>query len=280
MSVEITILCENSVVKSLPVIGEHGFSCFIETPGGNYLFDTGWGLGIDNNAKVLEKDLSTARAMILSHGHCDHTGGLEKALKMTGPIDVHAHPEVFSQHCTERGGGRPRFIGIPFRQEYLEALGANFKFDKEFRQIGDGVYVTGEVPRKWPEYEIDDAALYVIDENGQKIFPDPIIDDQSMVIETPAGLVVVLGCAHAGIINILDYIMEKMGTQRIHAVLGGTHLGPADKERSDAIIKKLLDYDIERLGLSHCTSLVKGVEIAKYFEGKFFFSSLGSVFKA
>ena len=94
MKTRITILCENLVGKRVG-LGEHGFSAFIETDRGNYLFDTGGGRSIVANSLTFDKDLRTIRKIFLSHGHYDHTGGLPEVLNLKGNVDVHAHPHVF-----------------------------------------------------------------------------------------------------------------------------------------------------------------------------------------
>jgi 7,8-dihydropterin-6-yl-methyl-4-(beta-D-ribofuranosyl)aminobenzene 5'-phosphate synthase len=94
MRLRITILCEN-LVGHLIGSGEHGFSAFIETDEGNYLFDTGNGHSVVANSLVLNKDLRTIKKIFLSHGHYDHTGGLPEVLKLKGKVDVHAHPHAF-----------------------------------------------------------------------------------------------------------------------------------------------------------------------------------------
>ena len=97
MPIKFTILCENSVGVPFSAVGEHGFACFIESDSGNYLFDTGQGLGILQNAAVLNKDLSSIKAIMISHGHYDHTGGLPQVLQRCGRVPVYAHKGNF---CT------------------------------------------------------------------------------------------------------------------------------------------------------------------------------------
>jgi len=109
---------------------------------------------------------------------------------------------------------------------------------------------------------------------------DDILDDQSVVIETEKGLFVVLGCCHSGIINTLTYIVEKMGRRRIYAVIGGTHLGPVSDEQKEKSIDALKAFDIERIGVSHCTGLKTASRLANEFGDRFFFCNVGTVVEA
>ncbi|MDO9124165.1 MAG: MBL fold metallo-hydrolase, partial [Deltaproteobacteria bacterium] len=150
MTIRITILCENTVGR-LVGSGEHGFSAFIETDQGNYLFDTGGGHSVVSNSLILDKDLKSIRKVFLSHGHHDHSGGLPEVLKLRGNVDVHAHPNVFIDRIAvlkENGRETKRFAGIPYKRRYLEYLGANFVFNSDFTEVEKGIFLTGEVPRK------------------------------------------------------------------------------------------------------------------------------------
>ena len=134
MKMKVTVLCENSVGRLIGS-GEHGFSAFIETDQGNYLFDTGSGHSIVSNSLALSKDLRTINKIFLSHGHYDHTGGLPEVLKLKGEVDVHAHPHIFLDRIhvvKENDKETKRFVGIPYKKSYLEFLGANFIFNAQF----------------------------------------------------------------------------------------------------------------------------------------------------
>lgn len=179
MKVKATVLCENSVFSNLGAIAEHGWSIFLETDQGNFLFDTGQGLALLNNARVLKKDLTSVKGIILSHHHCDHTGGLLDALSVTGPVHVYSHPDLFKEGYLIRTG--TKFIGVPFTRIALEDKGAQLKFNTAFTEIAPGLYLTGEVPRL-TAFEIGDTDVVLKTADG--FSKDPLLDDQSVVIET------------------------------------------------------------------------------------------------
>lgn len=276
MKVKVTVLCENSVFSNIGAIAEHGWAAFVETDQGNFLFDTGQGKALINNANYFKKDLSSAKGIIISHHHVDHTGGLLAALSATGPIDVYSHPDLFKESYLTRSGS-PKYIGIPFQKIAVESKGANLIYNQDFKEIVPGMYLTGEVPRL-NDYELGDKDQVLLSDG--EFVKDPLLDDQSIIIKTDKGLFVILGCSHAGIINILNYAIKKTGESRIHTVIGGTHLGPVSEEQREKTIKALKEFDIERIGVSHCTGLVGSMRLAQEYGEKFFFCNVGSVIES
>jgi len=270
----ITIICENTVtIKG--GIGEHGFAAFLETERGNYLFDTGHGEGLIGNLLTFDKDPLSIQKIVLSHGHPDHTGGLPNILELLGDVEVYAHPDIFANRfkITEMEGKRKKqFVGIKYRQIYLESLGAKFSFDKKYRELTTDIFLTGEVPRR-NFFETGDPRLFA-EVNG-KLIPDPFPDDQSIIIRSGQGLVLLLGCAHSGAINILEYAIEKTGVDRIFAILGGTHLDFASAAQMDKTIAILHKFNIERVGVSHCTGLRAASRLYAEFGDRFFFGQVG-----
>ena len=278
MTIRLTILCENSVARPFGLLGEHGFACYLETPQGNYLFDTGQGKTLLPNARCLEKDLTTIKALLISHGHYDHTGGLQPLLEHSSGLDIYAHPAIFTTRYWEIEGRR-HDVGIPWRRDYLESLGARFQLQKELIEVGPGVYLTGEIPRR-NDFEKGDTNQLAVTAEGCIQQPDPLADDLSMVVTSQKGLILVLGCAHAGLVNIIKYVTQKFPGQRIHAVVGGTHLGFADDEQFEQTLKTLDRFQIDKLGVSHCTGLPKAAQLAARLGDRFFFGNVGTVIEA
>ena len=271
----VTILTDNVVPGKSEAIGEHGFSAYIETGNGNFLFDTGKGKTVIHNALVLNKDLTAINKIVLSHSHGDHTGGLPDVLRIQGEkkIDVYAHPHIFVYRFREQNG-KKTYGGIPFTRGYLEKMGARFILNEQYVEIEDGIFLTGEVPRETP-FEGGDMANRFVQLDGDKVIPDIIQDDQSMAIHTEKGLMIVLGCAHAGIINTLNHIIKKSGADKIYGIVGGTHIGFSGEVQLSESIKALKSYNIQHLVPSHCTGLAAITRIKQEFEAIFQFSHVG-----
>ena len=108
---------------------------------------------------------------------------------------------------------------------------------------------------------------------------DEFFDDAALAIETEKGLVILLGCAHSGLINTVEHFRRELGGLRIHAIIGGTHLGPASDEQFAATVDYLKRLDFDRLGVSHCTGQVRSAQLYVHFPNKVFFANVGSTLR-
>ncbi|MBN2401820.1 MAG: MBL fold metallo-hydrolase [Spirochaetes bacterium] len=279
MKTRITVLCENSVYAPFRLIAEHGLSFFIENEDVT-LFDTGQGLGIINNMTVMGKDVRAIQRIILSHGHYDHTGGLFSVLEDHGSnILVFAHPAIFNgkyAHHTESGTLIERYIGLPKERMDYEKAGAEFNLINGYFPVTKNLSAISEIKRP-SGWKCWDARLK--QKINDTIMDDPFLDDLSLLLETDSGPVVLLGCAHAGIIEILDDISSHTGYKEFFAVIGGTHLGTAPKEYVAKAFESVKQYKVKIIAPSHCTGFNIECLFAKEFKEKFRLASAGSVFE-
>lgn len=271
MNTRITILCENSVGPVSGTLGEHGFSALVEWDGGSLLFDTGQGLTLLHNAQRMNKNLHGVSQVALSHGHYDHSGGLLPLLRTCGPKQVLGHPAIFSPRYRLSDRNEPLAIGMPYPREYLEGLGAQFDLNDSFREIAPHIYLTGAIPRT-TAFETGDSGLFSDTCGCQR---DPFDDDQSLVVASDKGLVLLLGCCHAGLINTLEYVAAKTDRHDIYAVIGGTHLGFSTPTQLDQTLLMLADWHIQKLAVSHCTGFNAAARLQREFPAAFQNAQIG-----
>ncbi len=259
-NLRISVLAENTV-RGKGLLAEHGWALWIEAGDKKILFDTGQGKVLHNNACALGIDPGKAAAVVLSHGHYDHTGGLCEVLQRNGDVPVYAHSAALNEKYSRHFDGSVHEIGMPSEAKHK----ANFVFNEGPVEIFPGFHLTGAVPRL-TDYE-DTGGDFYLDRECKK--SDPVTDDQAAFIETPDGLVVILGCAHSGVINILDYIRKLTGNTSIHTVVGGMHLVNALEARIDKTVSELKKLCLRGLMPSHCTGFAASARLAWEFSGAF-----------
>lgn len=270
----ITVLADNTV-RGANLLGEHGLAFWIEADGRRILFDTGQGRVLRHNAGHLDISLDTAEIVVISHGHFDHTGGLKTVLGSNRQIAVCLHPAALESKYARRSTPPHRSIGIPdLNEQTLRRQAQCLVWTRKPTELMGGVYVTGEIPRR-SDFE-DTGGPFYRDESCTEA--DPLLDDQALYIETPAGTVVVIGCAHAGVVNTLDYIAELTGRNRVYAVLGGMHLVRATPRRLEATVAALKRYGVQKVGTAHCTGMRAASYLWSQLSGECFECSVGSMF--
>ncbi|HPA44823.1 MAG TPA: MBL fold metallo-hydrolase [bacterium] len=251
-SLRITCLVDDCA-HQMGLLAEHGLSFLVEMEESRFLLDTGSTDVLLRTAEAMSIHLAGLDGVILSHGHYDHTGGLPGLLRRVGATRVYCHPDACKEKLVVREGSKKEiYAGPNWKAEELAPLGAEFECSCEPRTIAPGMRITGQIPRVHPEEPVP-AMFQRRTEAGLK--PDDLPDDQCLVVDTPKGLVVVLACTHAGIINTLDYIDTLSGGQPIRAMVGGLHLVDAKPERIRWTISHLEKRNLELIGLCHCTGL-------------------------
>ena len=272
MKLKLTTLSENTA--NYGFLAEWGLSILVEGDGLRILMDTGLSFSAVHNAQLLGIDLSTIDRIVLSHSHADHTGGLREVLKIKGEVEVIAHPDIWAPKYVRRDGEKEeQYNGIPFSRMELESLGARFNLAKEPIHITEHVMTTGEIPMLSSYEDIEDN-LFV--KEGGVLQPDKLADDLALVIDTEFGLVVILGCAHRGIVNTLRHARSLTGKELVYAAIGGTHLFRASEERIERTIADLKEMGIQRMGVSHCTGFHSSARLAQEFEDAFFLNNAGT----
>jgi len=272
MEIRITTLSENTA--NYGYLAEWGLSILVEADGLRVLVDTGLSFSAVHNAQLMGIDLSTIDRIVLSHGHADHTGGLRDVLKIKGEVEVIAHPDIWVPKYVRRDGEpQEQYNGMPFTRQELESRGARFKLIRELVHITEQLMTTGEIPMSSGYEEIENN-LFV--NKAGKLHLDPLADDLALIVDTDFGLVVILGCAHRGIINTVHHAQNLTGKELVYAVIGGTHLFRASKERLEKTIADLREIGIQRLGVSHCTGFRASTRLAQEFEDIFFMNNAGT----
>jgi len=270
-TITITTLVNDTANKSFQ--SEHGLSFWIEYGDKRVLFDTGQSNIVVKNAKLLDINLADAEAIVISHGHYDHTDGLAAVLNIARKANIYLHPEALKPKFSQKEKG-VRAIGMSdsTKQAILRMAGNKQVVGTKMpTEVSKGLFVTSRIPQI-TDFE-DTGDSFFVDENCRK--PDTFPDDQAFFFDSRKGLVVLLGCAHAGIVNTLHYAAKLSGENHIYAVIGGMHLLNASSERIERTIEAFRQYDVQKIGLAHCTGNKAVEKFKKAFPEQCFVCSAG-----
>ena len=289
--VSITVLVDNRadlIVKSTesvkyhtdgPLLAEHGYSALIELKGEGrtILWDAGaCGATLLENLRRMAIGPGAIDAIALSHGHWDHTGGMVDLLRAMAlkpesrdwPADASmeelqryaegrrialvAHPAAFRERWKVAKEGRKTGPALPPPRAEWEALGAQVVLSEGPHRLAEGCWTTGHVPRR--SFESAGRSMERFYREGDRLLPDDVDEDQAIVINLEGkGLVIASGCAHAGIVNTVERARAVSGEERVHAIVGGFHLGGASAEQIDRTVAAVQALDPALIAPTHCT---------------------------
>ena len=257
-SLKITVL-STMLVGETAGLGEWGFAALVEADGRRILFDTGAHPDtVATNARNLKVNLSGIQEVILTHNHWDHVTGLlalRREFMKKDPAAmsiVHVSKGIFYSRPAADGSEGNGMIAI--RKEF-EATGGKFIEHDSWSELFPGAWLTGPVPRKFPERNYGLGGVIGKVQTPDGLVEDNVPEDQSLVLNTPQGLVVVTGCGHAGIVNILTGAATKFQDRPVFGVIGGLHLFSANDQTLDWTGDKMKEFHAANLLGAHCTGI-------------------------
>jgi len=315
-NVEITVLVDNRadlMLKSTdavkrytdkPLLAEHGFAALVDLinfddAGVRILWDAGvTTIALPENAARMGVDLTAVDRIALSHGHHDHFAALTDVVREIAgrpdsrewdeavtveeirawieghKVSLIAHPAAFRERWVIDEDGKKRGPGVAPRDEW-EAAGADIILSEGPHELGPGCWTTGAVPRLSFEQAGTPPALHY--REGDEFIRDYMDDDQSIVINVKdKGLVVLTGCAHSGVVNTVNYAREISGVERVHAILGGFHLGRAKDEEIQRTIDAIKEIGPALVAPSHCTGFKAISQFAQQMPDEFVLGVVGT----
>jgi 7,8-dihydropterin-6-yl-methyl-4-(beta-D-ribofuranosyl)aminobenzene 5'-phosphate synthase len=282
--IQIKTISENTAATPL-VMAEWGLSMEITFGNQKMLFDTGSGNinVLRHNMMVMGVTPSEISSIVLSHAHQDHTGGLryflmQRACQTSESIPIYCHPKTLEPtYVKSPMNSVYRFFGCPFSVEEICRYNTNFTLSKDPIELdGKNIMTSGEIPMINDYESVGFNFFNKVNDDYQ--LDAEMVDDLALFIQTNQGLLIILGCAHRGMINTIHHAQKVTGVNEIFMVVGGTHLANAPKERMDHTIGEIKRLNIQKIGVSHCTGLSSGAYLQKALgDNVFFNNNAGSI---
>jgi 7,8-dihydropterin-6-yl-methyl-4-(beta-D-ribofuranosyl)aminobenzene 5'-phosphate synthase len=265
MNMKLTVLMDNTTILDTPYLSESGLSFLIETEDAKIIFDTGYSSVFLSNARKMGIDLADITAVALSHGHNDHTNGLPalgKLLQKKGKkVPLVLHPACLEKKWWHNKDGNLEEIGMPVDGEFLERY-YNVMPTIKTTKVGDSLYFLGFIPRK---SSTANEPIGLTTNGDNRLVPDFVEDDSAIVFDGKDGLVIINGCAHSGIVNILNYSHELFPEKPIAAVIGGFHMLSKDQVWLEDVSKQIKGFEPARIYPCHCTDEASRAYLRRYF---------------
>ena len=240
---KLTVLCDNSARVGAYYLAEPGVAYLLEDKDTKILLDTGYTDVYIRNAEKLNIDLSDLTALVISHGHDDHTGGLVHLPQQRGKLPLYGHPGIFER---KRLDGEE--IGAPYAQEQATEL-FDLRLSTKPVQLSEHLVFLGEIPRSNDYENKVPVGERLVDGQWQ---PDYLLDDSALVYRSEEGLTIITGCSHSGINNITEYAQKVCGDDRICGIIGGFHM-PVVNSQTEKTVRWLSKLRPKNLRPCHCT---------------------------
>ncbi|MEY8338217.1 MBL fold metallo-hydrolase [Lachnospiraceae bacterium 62-35] len=247
--IRITTLIDNASTDNRALIHMHSLSFYVETDQACILFDFGSGKEFLVNAAKLGISPESASFCVCSHSHYDHAAGYRELLLkgITCPLITGEH--FFDEKYTNDGTQRYTYLGCGFSAKELAEYRIPHLICRDILPFAPGCFAVGHFEKN---YDFETIPSRFVKRTRDEMVPDSFEDEICLVLEHPKGLIVLVGCSHPGIVNILSSIQKRFH-KKIQAVVGGTHLMKADETRTTRVIGELKKMDIPLLALNHCS---------------------------
>jgi 7,8-dihydropterin-6-yl-methyl-4-(beta-D-ribofuranosyl)aminobenzene 5'-phosphate synthase len=262
---KINILAEDHVRKR-GILGEHGYSILVELDGFRVLFDAGQTEILFLNAEKAGIDISNINALVISHGHYDHCGGVSEFCRLNMHAPVYIHPEAFCErYSSDDGVHSGSKIGISWYRGRNPYRDRTILVEKPL-QIHKQIAISGEVPRI---VSFEEPPKNFLRRSGNGDFvTDKVIDEQFMIVKGLKGIYIFVGCSHPGVINCIKYASKLFPGEKLVGLIGGMHLGEANETRIQATIQQFIESGIDVVIPLHCSGITATSEMKRLMREK------------